>query len=464
MIPASVIDQRSPSANAETVRQFGRSDIVKRIEDACLSPEKRATNVKQRTRPHGTARLFVRGLSTLCFWGVLTLAHGARAAAQSTDIVGDSTRLQGIWRVRSVMSPSPDVRQLLSETLVLIEGDQLWSSFPFGECTFKLNPSKNPKQIDLMPLVQQIDFPEQKATSLEQARFCGIYELDKNRLKLRIDQRGKGARPTDFSMRRAGSEEFALMLEPENSAEIQRKVRETYAVHKIRDARVKAFIQTIEGGLKTLCVQFNSEQGDAQLAEIVPYLKKVNLATDLQVVGTRVTDRGLAALEGVNCLRLIDLEGTTTTDAGIDHLKKLNHLGLLIVSDTRVTTAGLERLGQSLPALKVTHFTRAQSASLKAIREVGGVFYSDPNDRVLQVVFANLNLNDAKLRRLQEHLDVWKSTLRAIDLTNCPISDDGLKSLANLTALEQLNLSGTDVTVAGVKALKRTLRDLKIRH
>jgi len=65
---------------------------------------------------------------------------------------------------------------------------------------------------------------------------------------------------------------------------------------------------------------------------------------------------------------------------------------------------------------------------------------------------------------LRKHLEVWKSTLRSIDLTDCHITDRGLAALAGLTSLRELTLKGTDVTVAGVNALKRTVPSLKVTH
>lgn len=173
----------------------------------------------------------------------------------------------------------------------------------------------------------------------------------------------------------AGAEDFVLTLERDITAETQQKVREADTVQQIRDARVKAFIQTNEGGPgKSLCIQFSSEQGDVLLTEIATCLKKLGIAIDLHVEGSKVTDRGLAALEGLNCLRLINLEGTPVSDAGIDHLKKLDRLSLLIVSDTRVTAAGVERLKRSLPTLKVTNRTRAQSTPRKRSARLAACF------------------------------------------------------------------------------------------
>jgi hypothetical protein len=61
-------------------------------------------------------------------------------------------------------------------------------------------------------------------------------------------------------------------------------------------------------------------------------------------------------------------------------------------------------------------------------------------------------------------LEVWKTTLRTVDLTDCHVTDRGLAALAGLTSLRQLTLKGTDVSVAGVKSLKRAVPDLKVKH
>jgi hypothetical protein len=99
-----------------------------------------------------------------------------------------------------------------------------------------------------------------------------------------------------------------------------------------------------------------------------------------------------------------------------------------------------------------------------AITNAGGAQAEDENGKLIAIRFETGNLNDFQLLGLQQHLEVWKTTLRSIDLSNCHIRDRGLAALAGLTSLEQLTLKGTDVTVAGVKSLKRTVPNLKVKH
>jgi hypothetical protein len=62
----------------------------------------------------------------------------------------------------------------------------------------------------------------------------------------------------------------------------------------------------------------------------------------------RITDRGLAALEGLTDLRELDLGGDkkapAITDGGLDHLKGLKRLTNLSLANTRITDAGLAKL------------------------------------------------------------------------------------------------------------------------
>jgi internalin A len=204
--------------------------------------------------------------------------------------------------------------------------------------------------------------------------------------------------------------------------------------------------------------------GDAHLAQIAPELKTLTRVTGLHLNGSQVTDDGLSFLEGIDNIGHINLEGTAVTDAGLNHLRKMTHLGLLIVTNTKVTDAGIASLKKSLPHLRVTHLSRAESDSEKAITKAGGIEYSDADGRLTEIRFTRVGLNDGTLLDLKDHLNVWKTTLRSIDLSNCQVTDQGLEALAGLTALEQLTLKGTDVTVAGVNSLKRSVPHLKVKH
>jgi len=74
---------------------------------------------------------------------------------------------------------------------------------------------------------------------------------------------------------------------------------------------------------------------------------------ELILSASRVTDAGLARLEGLTQLQQLPLGGTKITDGGLAHLKGLKGLEMLGLRDTPVTNAGTEELHQSLPNSRI---------------------------------------------------------------------------------------------------------------
>ncbi len=329
---------------------------------------------------------------------------------------------------------------------------------PGVEFSYTVDPGKDPKQIELSRTVVMGGAGQNR---LVQLIFRGIYAFDENRLRLRIDQ---GARGRDFSPKVPSGEWYCVFtLERDTSAAALTRVRDARAILAIRDLGGEADSDDTQPGPARNYVKVDESKGDALLTKIAPKIKVLSSVTSLHLRGPKVTDAGLASLQGINNIEQIDLKGTATTDAGLMHLKNMTHLAHLVVSDTDVTEAGVARLKKALPQLQVTHLSRAESLSQLAITNAGGTEYFDGDGKLIEICFTR-GLSDFQLLGLQKHLEVWKTTLRAVDLTDCHITDRGLAALAGLTSLRQLTLKGTDVTVAGVKSLKRAAPDLKVKH
>jgi uncharacterized protein (TIGR03067 family) len=389
------------------------------------------------------------------------LVSSASAWAQSTQVAEDQKRLQGIWRVRSVSDAS-----MLREQLAF-DGNKLlflWGRVPGSELPYTLDPAKDPKQIDLVQTAL-VTLAGQKRPVQKQVILPGIYAFERDRLKLRIVQ-GAGGRPIDFSAKaRSGDWDCVFILERDTSPAARTKVQDARAILAIRGLGGKVFSDDAHlVPQTTLYVKLDETEGDAVLTKIAPQMKSLSSVTGLHLNGSKLTDSGLASLEGINNIGQISLERTAITDAGLTHLRNMTRLGLLIVTDTQVTDAGLASLKKSLPHLQVTHLSRAERDSQLAITNAGGTESFDDNGKLIEIRFTRGKLNDFQLLGLQKHLEVWKTTLRSIDLIDCHITDRGLAALAGLTSLRQLTLKGTDVTVAGVKSLMRTVPNLKVRH
>jgi len=390
----------------------------------------------------------------------ILLLSRASAWAQTTRVAEDQKRLQGIWRVTNVDCPA-ESRVAMLRVQLAFEGDKvLFLSVPHPgvEFSYTVDPAKDPKQIDLSRTVVIGGAGQNRPVQLI---LRGIYACEENRLRLRIDQ---GARGRDFSDKASSGEWYCVFtVERDTSAAALTRVRDARAILAIRDLGGEADSDDTQPGPGRNYVKVDESKGDALLTKIAPKIKVLSSVTALYLRGPKMTDAGLASLQGINNIRQIDLKGTATTDAGLLHLRKMTHLALLVVSDTDVTEAGVASLKKALPQLQVTHLSRAESLSQLAITNAGGTEYFDGDGKLIEIRFTR-RLSDFQLLGLQKHLEVWKTTLRAVDLTNSSITDRGLVALTGLTSLRQLTLKGTDVTVAGVKSLIRAVPNLKVTH
>jgi uncharacterized protein (TIGR03067 family) len=393
----------------------------------------------------------------------LLFMNGATAWAQNSQVGDDQKQLQGIWIVREGEATATTL-----PTHLVFEGNKLLlvtQGVGCAEVPYRVDPTKSPKPIDLIWTVFPPAVPGQKAPAVSPVITPGIYTLGRNRLKIHFSWQ-PGRRPVDFSSAaQAGIPACVLILERDTSIFARRTVQEARAISEIRRLGGEAFTEDNRLGAPTnLYIKLDKSSVDELLTKIAPQLKILGRVTELRLDGSKVTDAGLAALEGINNLERINLEQTAITDAGLDHLRNMTTLTQLNLNESQVTPAGVHNLLKSLPQLRVTRLSHAESHSELAITNAGGTQDSDENGKLIEIRFRRGKLNDFQLLGLQKQLEVWKTTLRSIDLTDCHISDRGLAALASLTSLRQLTLKGTDVTVAGVNTLKRTLPHVKVLH
>jgi uncharacterized protein (TIGR03067 family) len=137
--------------------------------------------------------------STALVGSALVLFTVAAGYVPADDKDDDAKKIQGTWVVDPSTFKGIEDKETLKEVLkeaewirFIFEGDTFTMKHPPGPPPFekgreekggyRLDPTKNPKQIDL----------------IDSAR--GIYELDGDTLKLCWDQRGKdNGRPTKFA-------------------------------------------------------------------------------------------------------------------------------------------------------------------------------------------------------------------------------------------------------------------------
>jgi len=136
---------------------------------------------------------------------LLIAACGLLLAADNTkenQAMGDQEKIQGTWALVSGernSKPLPD--QVIQHVKLIFAGDRLTTQHKDRktEATFKLDPNKTPKEIDLV---------------MDGHVGKGIYQLDGDSLKMVHGEVGD-ARPKDFP--KAGSGLTVLVLKRERS-------------------------------------------------------------------------------------------------------------------------------------------------------------------------------------------------------------------------------------------------------
>jgi hypothetical protein len=144
----------------------------------------------------------------------------------------------------------------------------------------------------------------------------------------------------------------------------------------------------------------------------------------------------------VNVLLLAD---TAVTDAQMKQVAELRNLERLDLEDTKITAQGLKHLA----GLKKLAWLRMQpqqlsDASLRVLREIGLL-------HALSLAYRSRDSGRPRSAAEVDSLSLWKA----------PVTDDGLKELADLKNLTWLDLRDTRVTDVGLKELARMK---KLRH
>jgi uncharacterized protein (TIGR03067 family) len=141
-----------------------------------------------------------------CAGMLLTIGFVMAAESPKEDTTTkDQERLQGTWKVVAIevngkKFAAKEIEKEIGEFKWVITADKItWTDAKKNEFLYKLDGSKEPKQIDLT-------FPERKTETTE-----GIYKLDGDNLKICI---GKTARPTDFTAK-ADSRHYLYVLKRE---------------------------------------------------------------------------------------------------------------------------------------------------------------------------------------------------------------------------------------------------------
>jgi formylglycine-generating enzyme required for sulfatase activity/Leucine-rich repeat (LRR) protein len=156
------------------------------------------------------------------------------------------------------------------------------------------------------------------------------------------------------------------------------------------------------------------------------HLAGLDRLRSLELGGTAITDDGLQAIQSLPRLEMLSLSGTKITDEGLRHVAKIKTLRSLVLSGTRVSPRAPAYLGE-----------------LDSLEELD-ISFTDLDDYSLRFFFIAAEKGRMK-------------SLRRLCLDHTSVTDLGMRDIASLEQLRELNVASTRVTGAGVKILRGIL-------
>jgi len=167
--------------------------------------------------------------------------------------------------------------------------------------------------------------------------------------------------------------------------------------------------------------------------------------TELDLRGTKITDKGLARVARFDRLEHVHLSGLHYTAAGLTRLTELENLEWLDLGNMTVTEETFRHIGD-MPKLRSLTIEDSDLPGLSTLR--GG-------PALASLEIEDCPIGDDDLVNLHE-----LRTLTRLDLEGTLITDEGLAHIARIPTLQHLKLADMNVTDLGIAHLS----GMKLRH
>jgi hypothetical protein len=186
-----------------------------------------------------------------------------------------------------------------------------------------------------------------------------------------------------------------------------------------------------------------SLQGDAKVSDShLEHLKVIKNLKVLRMTSPNVTDQGLAILGVLDQLEYLTLTSPTISDHGINKLAEIRTLKELTLGGMKLSAKAFERFGQ-LDKLRHLKFEQTiPEDGLSGLRTLKALEELD---------LSETNVADIDLKALKA-----LEKLERLFLTKTKVSDAGMAELIDLPFLKTLFLNNTAVGNAGLKHLCRS--------
>lgn len=199
--------------------------------------------------------------------------------------------------------------------------------------------------------------------------------------------------------------------------------------------------------------------------DLVPGIAVLQALESLDLSASHITDGGLAALQGLPNLRDLDVRHTRLTPEGLTRLGQFPRLCSLVMEGAqfeRLTGDQVRRLG-NIRHLRLSWATLAsirRCADLPSLTSLDVQSIAEPSDVEVLGLIANLtNLESLNVRVQEEHVVHLRRLpkLQRLSLAHARLTDACLPSFRGFAALKTLDVSGTEISAAGLWNLQQQL-------
>jgi hypothetical protein len=319
----------------------------------------------------------------------------------------------------------------------------------------------------------------------EAARHAADLEGERDRTRAELGKCKAAAARQDEELKKVRAE---LLESGKSVAQLEEQLREARVPRRLPISEKtpgRSTVVALEklGGKVALDAQNANEEvvleadlgGTKVTNDGLAVLEGLSSLRTLSLASTGVTDAGLAHLTGLAGLRKLNLYDTQTTDVGLAFLRGLTGLQTLCLATTKVSDKGLIHL-EGLVNLQALSLTNTQTSNdglvhLKGLVNLQTLHLS--TTRVSDAGLAHIK-GLSQLRTLHlNHTGVSGAglvhlkgmpRLRELQLSYTKINDQSLAHLQALTSLEEIDLTGTGVSPAAVAALRQALPRCRIQH
>jgi len=158
-----------------------------------------------------------------------------------------------------------------------------------------------------------------------------------------------------------------------------------------------------------------------------------------------ITDRGIAYLKRLPALRRLKINNSQVTDKGLAHLKEIKTLEYLGLPNHGITDEGLAYVAQ----LKRLKYLSVGANSGGSAISNSGLGHLVKLEHLEELQIGGKDITDEGMSHIAK-----LANLKSLTLFGCPrLADGGITKLSSLKSLKKLNMSYTNVSIAGLAGL-----------